>query len=206
MTCIKKKTFKLFFFVCVSRTSSISRGISCPAFCPIILSFLSSTWCCYCEDLPFFLGLVQSTLALRRRLSFVSWYCCRLQIRFFLIAEWFAVVECHWPDNFSGTNLFGEQLPFRTVRELKTTFLSSRWRWTILPLKRIFWIYRCRPFVATAKEKSICLRREANPDRWIGRRTFSLCTSRPRHKALISAKQFNRYLVQIQQVSLRCQW
>ena len=41
--------------------------------------------------------------------------------------------------------------------------------------------------------KKNCLRREANLDRWIRRRTFSLCTSRPR--LALSFIMYVNYLV-----------
>ena len=81
------------------------------------------------------LGLVQSTLALRRRLSFVSWYCCRLQIRFSHHICW--VIRCCRVSLTitEGPIYSGNSTPF-IQRETWRPLFSSRWRCSICLLKR----------------------------------------------------------------------
>ena len=84
-------------------------------------------------------------------------------------------------------------VPFHTERELKTAFCFQKMALFSAGSNSI---NRSRAFFCHgAKENTICLRREANSDHWIRRRTFSLCTSRPRHfnvlfRVLFSYKRF----------------
>ena len=87
------------------------------------------------------------------------------------------------------TNFWG-YVPFHSMVEWKIRFSSVDGVVRFTTEEKCFELIDVAHFVATTKEKSICLRREANPDRWIGRRTLSHCTSRLRHLSSLSLLYF----------------